>query len=155
MAPLQSRLQSTRSHDDGVDAWSMSDIAPPPRLAELIDGYSDYAERTVTFTTRRELPHAHGVLLVNLAKPLLIVDGHGREIVLQMGEAFVAGPHLRPALSRSMGEQSGVHVFMPFSSLRRLIGMPMDSLLDQVAPLDTLLGGKETCFPTTSPGHAT
>ena len=57
MPTLESRLRSIRAHDDGVDSWRMADVAPPPLLAGLIHGYSDYAERTGSFTTRRELPH--------------------------------------------------------------------------------------------------
>jgi AraC-like DNA-binding protein len=146
MSALQSRLQSTRFHDDGVDSWYMMDIAPPAQLMGLIDGYSDYAERTGSFSTRRELPHAQGVLVINLARPLEIVSAEGRAITLQAGEAFVAGPHLRAALSRSTGQQAGMHVFLPLSSVRRLVGVPMDRLLDQVIPLDALLGRQETSF---------
>ena len=146
MANSLPRLRSIRVHDDGVDAWRMAAIAPPPALAGLIDGYSDYMERTGSFTTRRELPHAQGVLIVNLAAPLAIVGGDGREIVLRAGDAFVAGAHLRPALSRSMGTQAGMHIFLPLASLRRLIGVPMDRLIDRVLPLDALLGNEATHF---------
>jgi len=136
----QARLRSLRTHDDGINAWRVADVAPPPQLAGLILGYGDYTERTGGFTTRRELPHAGGVLIVNFAAPLAIVGGDGREIVLQAGEAFVAGAHLRPALSRSGGMQAGMHVFLPLSSLRRLLGLPMHELADRVVPLDALLG---------------
>ncbi|MEO6216967.1 MAG: helix-turn-helix domain-containing protein [Sphingomonas sp.] len=144
MPALESRLRSIRAHDDGVDSWRMADIAPPPLLAGLIDGYSDYAERTGSFTTRRELPHAQGVMIVNLGAPIGITGGDGREIALLAGEAFVAGPHLRPALSRSSGSQAGLHIFLPLASLRRLVGVPMDRLIDQVVPLDALLGPAAT-----------
>ena len=52
----------------------MADVAPPPLLAGLIHGYSDYAERTGSFTTRRELPHAQGVMIVNLGAPIGIMS---------------------------------------------------------------------------------
>jgi AraC-like DNA-binding protein len=146
MAHAYSRLRNLRVHDDGVDAWRMADIAPPPELAGLIGGYGDYDEHTGSFTTRRELPHAQAVLIVNLGAPLMIVGGDAREIVLNAGEAFVAGAHLRPALSRSMGAQAGIHVFLPLASLRRLVGVPLDRLLDRVVPLDALLGGDATRF---------
>lgn len=146
MTLLESRFRSICVHDDGVDAWRTTSIAPPAQLTGLIDGYSDYVERTGSFTTRRELPHAQGVLLVNLAKPIEIVGADGCKIALQAGEAFVAGPHLHAALSRSMGEQAGIHVFLPLSSVRRLVGVPMDRLLDRVIPLDALLGSHDTSF---------
>jgi AraC-like DNA-binding protein len=33
-----------------------------------------------------------------------------------------------------------MHVFLPLATLRRLLGVPMDRLMDQVVPLDAVLG---------------
>ena len=57
---------------------------------------------------------------------------------LRPGQAFVAGVHLRPALSHSPGFQAGVEVALPMSTLRRMMGIPMDQFVDQVVPLETL-----------------
>lgn len=146
MKSLLPRLISNRVHDDGVDAWRMTTIAPSTPLKGLIDGYSDYAERTGSFSTRRELPHAQGVLIVNLAETIEIVSADGQQLMVRAGEAFVAGVHLSAALSRSMGQQTGMHVFLPLSSLRRLVGVPMNELLNRVIPLDALLGRQATSF---------
>ena len=118
----------------------MARVSAPPVLANDIYGYSDYWERTGSFTTRRELPHAEGVLIVNLGAPIAITGGNGAELQLKAGEAFVAGAHLRPALSHSLGAQAGMHVFLPLATQRRLLGIPMDKLADRVVPLDALLG---------------
>lgn len=139
-APGPSRLLRTDRYDDGVVAWAQARLAPPPALAGLIDGYCDYAERRATSTTQRELPHGDGVLIVNLGAPIAITGGDDKVIRLASGEAFVAGAHLRPALSHAFGAQSGVHVYLPLESLRRLLGVPLDRLVDQVQPLDALLG---------------
>jgi AraC-like DNA-binding protein len=80
------------------------------------------------------------VLIVNLGDPITIVGGDGKILELGLGEAFVAGVHLQPALSQSNGAQRGVHVFLPLTTLRRLLGLPMHLLLDRVVPLDALLG---------------
>lgn len=135
-----SRCQHETFHDDGVNAWRMAQIAPPPDLSGLIHGYSDYWERTAGFTTRRELPHAEGVFIVNLGDPIAITGGNGAALTLKAGEAFVAGAHLRPALSHSSGAQAGVHVFLPLATIRLLLGMPMHEMADRVVPLDALLG---------------
>jgi len=127
-------------HDDGVNAWTMARIAPPADLSGLIHGYSDYRERTAGFTTRRELPHAEGVFIVNLGEPISITGGNGERLTLNAGEAFVAGAHLRPALSHSAGSQAGIHVFLPLATLRLLLGMPMHEIADRVVPLDAILG---------------
>jgi len=81
----------------------MARIGPPPELDGLIAGYCDYRERTGGFTTHRELPHAEGVFIVNLGDPISITGGDGERLTLKAGEAFVAGAHLRPALSHSSG----------------------------------------------------
>jgi hypothetical protein len=88
-----SRVFRVDAHDDGVNAWSFARVAPPAELAGLIDGYTVYSERTGAFDTRRELPHAEGVMIVNLAQTVFITGGDGREITLRAGEAFVAGAH--------------------------------------------------------------
>ena len=134
------RLIGIDAHDDGVDSWSMTRIAPPPALAGLIDGYCDYHERTGSFTERRELPHAEGVMIVNLGDPIIITGGDGAAITIGPGEAFVAGVHQRAALSRSNGAQAGMHIFLPLPSVRRLLDAPMTEMVDRVVPLDALLG---------------
>ncbi len=131
---------AVQRHDDGINAWAMARGAASPQLAGLVDGYCDYSERTPGFTTRRELPHPDGVLIINLGRRIHITAGDGAMLALEPGEAFVAGVHLRPALSHSDGEQAGVHVFLPLATLRRLVGAPMHTLIDQAVPLAILLG---------------
>ncbi len=120
---MLARRRTEQSHDDGVNAWRTIRVAPPPALAGAIQGYSDYRERTGGFTVRRELPHAEGVLIVNLGEPITITGADGRMLRLVAGEAFAAGVHLRPALSHSQGSQAGIHV-RAASAVRRAAGTP-------------------------------
>lgn len=136
------RLIRVDTYDDGINAWEMARIAAPTPLAGLIDSYSDYHERTGSFSVRRELPHAEGVMIVNLGPPIAITGGDGRRLRLGPAEAFVAGVHLRPALSHSSGVQAGMHVHLSLLTLRRLLGIPMDEMIDRVVPLDALLGAE-------------
>jgi AraC-like DNA-binding protein len=136
------RVLHVQKHDDGTNAWETVRVSASPELGDEIYGYSDYRERTGGFTTRRELPHAEGVLIVNLGAPIAITGGDGSILRLQAGEAFAAGAHLRAALSHSHGAQAGMHVFLPLTTLRRLLGIPMDRLVDRVVPLDALLGAE-------------
>jgi AraC-like DNA-binding protein len=136
------RRSRSEAHDDGINAWRTVRVAPPPELAGDLFGYSDYCERTGDFTTRRELPHAEGVLIFNLGAPIAITDGDGHVLRVGAGDAFFAGAHLRPALSRSTGAQAGMHVFLPLVTLRRLLAAPMDAFVDRVIPLDVLLGAE-------------
>jgi AraC-like DNA-binding protein len=134
------RAIQIEAHDDGVNAWRTARMKPSAGLAQDIYGYSDYRERTGGFTTRRELPHAEGVLIINLGEPIAIAGGDGGVLSLSAGDAFAAGPHLHPALSRSNGSQAGMHVFLPLATLRRLLAVPMDRLIDQVVPMNAVIG---------------
>ena len=136
------RLIDVRLREGHVTSGSYVRIAPPPRLAGDIRGYCDYRETTGVVTTRRELPHAEGVLIINLGQRIEIVGGDAGVLRLNAGDAFFAGPHLKPALSRSGGSQAGVHVYLPLSTMRRLIDTPMHAFVDRVAPLDAFLGNE-------------
>jgi AraC-like DNA-binding protein len=135
-----SRVIRVDTHDDGINSWEMARISAPLAITGLIDGYSDYHERTASFSVRRELPHAEGVMIINLGPPIAITGGDGQILRLGPAEAFVAGIHLRPALSHSCGTQAGMHVHLPLLTLRRLLGIPMNEMIDRVVPLDALLG---------------
>jgi AraC-like DNA-binding protein len=137
---IDHRIVRVDTHDDGLNSWSMLRIAPSARLASLIRGYTDYEEHTGGFTMRRELPHGEGVLIFNLGAPIAIIAGDGRELRLGTGQAFVAGFHLRPALSVSSGSQRGIEIDLPLTSLRRLLALPMDTLLDGAVNVGDIIG---------------
>jgi AraC-like DNA-binding protein len=137
---IDHRIMRIDAHDDGFNRWSMRRIAPPARLDGLIRGYTDYEEYTGGFMKRRELPHGEGVLIFNLGAPIAIIAGDGCELRLGTGQAFVAGFHLRPALSVSCGSQRGIEIDLPLTSLRRLLGLPMDMLLDGAVNVVNILG---------------
>lgn len=134
------RVTARQQHVDALNQWSFIRFAAPAALRGWIGGYCDYSEHTRGFTTRRELPHAEGVLILNLGDPVRITGGDGRLLKLDAGEAFVAGAHLKPALSHSGGQQSGIQIELPLATLRRLLGRPMHTLCEQVVDLRTLWG---------------
>jgi AraC-like DNA-binding protein len=137
---MDERVTRIDEHDDGVNAWAMRRLAPPAGLAGLIDGYTFYQERTGGFTTRRELPHGDAVMIVNLGQPITLVGANGAVIRLRAGEGFVAGAHLRAALSQSEGAQAGVHIHLSLPALRQLLGVPLTQIVDQVVRLEDVLG---------------
>jgi AraC-like DNA-binding protein len=136
------RILGVAAHRSDQNAWTVTRVAPPPALRGLVDHYADYQERVAGFTTRRELPHAEGVLIVNLGEPIAITDGDGARHRFGPGEGFMAGAHLLPALSQAGGSQAGVHVFLPLATLRRLSRIPMAEMRNRVVPLDAVLGGE-------------
>ena len=136
---LASRLIRSDQHDDGVNCWAMQHFASAVPLTGLVHSYCDYSEQTRGFSTRRELPHPEGVLIFNLGSDVAITGGNGRDLRLRPGQAFLAGIHLRPALSSSPGFQAGVQVELPISTLRRILGESMEAFVDEVAPLEAAL----------------
>lgn len=128
------------AHDDGLNRWEMARLRPAAALAGAISSYSDYWEVTGGFTARRELPGIEPVLIVNLGDPIEIVGGDGRAIRLGAGEGFAAATHSRAAISRSAGAQAGVHVHMTLATMKRLLGVPLDEMLDRTVALDDFGG---------------
>jgi AraC-like DNA-binding protein len=130
-----------RRHDDGIDRWSVAEAPPAPALAGAVRGYSHYIEHTNSFTARREMPGTTGVLIINFGDPVELVGGDGEKLRLGAGQGFVAGLHTRPAISMSdRGRQSGIHVFLPLATLRRLLRLDMTDLVDRVVDLESVFG---------------
>lgn len=134
------RPQTVRAHDDGVDRWRMAAAAPAPALRGVVDSYSDYWEETGSFAARRELATTQGVLIYALGAPLEITGADGRLIVLRAGEAFVGGISDATSLSRGLGAQAGIHVFMPLASLAAVTGAPAGEIANKVVSLRDMIG---------------
>lgn len=137
---MSTRAVSVRHHDDGVDRWEMIDAAPAPALRGRVGRYSAYREETKSFAARRELATTEGVLIYALGDPLEITGADGRVVVLRAGEAFAGGISDATSLSRGLGPQAGVHVFMPLTSLAAVTGAPVAEIANCVAPLRDLIG---------------
>ncbi|MDQ8755865.1 helix-turn-helix domain-containing protein [Sphingosinicella sp. LHD-64] len=137
---MDPRPISVRRHDDGVDRWEMVDAAPSPELRGRIGRYSDYWEEIASFAARRELATTEVVLIYALAAPLEITGADGRVVTVRAGEAFVGGISDATSLSRGLGPQAGIHVFMPLASMATVTGAPVAEIANCVAPLRDLIG---------------
>lgn len=124
---------------DGTNAWRSTEAAADPALAGLVTGYTDYWERTGSFSIRRELPSLRPVMIVNLGAPIAVTGGDGGQIVLQAGEGFLAGLHDRHALSASRGGQAGVHVWLTMRGYQLLLGAAAGVTANQAVPMADLL----------------
>jgi len=130
-----------RRHNDGTDRWTVAEAPPAPALAPAISGYSHYIEHTASFTARREMPATTGVLIFSFGDRLDMIGGDGEPLRLRPGQGFVAGLHTRPAISQAPdGEQSGIHVHLPLATLRRLLRLDMEQLVDRVVDLQGVFG---------------
>lgn len=134
------RATSTRSYDDGIDRWEMVEAAPALALRGRISRYTAYREEMSSFGARRELAATSGVLIYVLGEPLEITGADGRAVIVKAGEAFAGAIADGTSLSRNLGRQAGVHVFMPLASLAATTGVPLSALANCVAPLSDLIG---------------
>ena len=115
MSELQARSVRGKSHSGEHDYFEMVHAGAGAGLSTLLQGYTDYTERTHTFRARRELPSLKPVLIINLGAPISVTGADGATLKLAQGEGFLAGLHDRHAVSESQGGQSGVHVRRPWT----------------------------------------
>ncbi|HEX3423347.1 MAG TPA: helix-turn-helix domain-containing protein [Sphingomicrobium sp.] len=140
MAPRE--LIGRRRLDDGVDRWEMIDARPAAALRSLVSHYAAYWEETRSFSARQELATTRGVLIYALAEPVEIVGADGKAIVLGPGEGFAGGISDKTSISRNLGVQAGVHVFLPLTSLAAVLGIPLAEVANRVATMRDLIGPK-------------
>jgi AraC-like DNA-binding protein len=136
------RPLSVRRYDDGIDRWEMASAAAAPGLAGRVDGYCAYAEHTASFTARRELAAAAGVLIFVLGAPLSITGADGANIILRSGEAFAGGIAGATSISRALGPQRGLHVYMPLASLATLCQAPAAEIANRCVSLSDMVGAR-------------
>jgi AraC-like DNA-binding protein len=137
---MQGRPHQVRSHDDGVDRWQMVAAAPSPALRGEVGRYCDYWEETASFAARRELAATSGVLIYALGAPLEITGADGEVVTVGAGEAFAGGIADATSLSRGLGPQAGIHVFLPLTSLAQLCGAPLAELANRVVAFADMVG---------------
>lgn len=130
------RPSTVRQFDDGVDCWSIVSAPAAKPLASLINGgYASYTENAQSFAARRELASTSGVLIFALDQPLSIVGADGVEIVLKTGEAFVGGAADATSISRALGPQHGLHIFLSAAGLAAVCNAPLTEIANRVVPL--------------------
>jgi AraC-like DNA-binding protein len=134
------RITSVRAHDDGLDRWEVIEATPARVLRSHVVRYSSYWEQTRSFTTRRELAGTSGVLIYALGAPLELVGADGCSLTVKAGEAFVGGIANATSLSRALGSQAGIQIFLPPATLSSVIGAPIAEVANRVVPLSDFLG---------------
>lgn len=106
--------------------------APHPALAPHIRSLAGWRERADGPVRRAELPGGRIVLVISFG-PTLDVDG-------RTFGSFVAGLHDSPALTEHAGEGYGIQAYLTPLGARRLLGMPIGELTNQVVELEDLIG---------------
>ena len=137
---MDGRPHRIRAHDDGIDRWQLVEAAPSPALRADVGHYGDYWEQTASFAARRELASTSGVLIYALGAPLEITGADGRVVTVAAGEAFAGGIADATSLSRGLGPQAGVHVYLPLTSLAAVCAAPLAEIANRVVAFADLVG---------------
>ncbi len=111
-----------------------------PALRRIVREYWGYAERTEGPLRRRELPSAGIVFIINLGEPLRIAQPGVEPRVVSGGGGFVAGLHEMYTLTETAGSQEGIELRLSPLGAYRLLGQPMDDLVNRSVSLDELFG---------------
>lgn len=134
------RPSTVRQYDDGVDRWSIVTAPAAKALTGLVNSYGSYTEKTQSFAARRELASTSGVLIFALDEPLSIIGADGVEIILKAGEAFIGGAADATSISRALGPQRGLHVFLSPAGLAAVCNAPLAEIANRVVPLSEFRG---------------
>lgn len=113
---------------------------PHPRLRPYVDRYIGYEERAVTLLRRREMPGARVVLIIGWGDPLDVVDPRSAGRGAYGVTSFTAGMFDSYVVTSTVGVGRGVELMLEPLAARRLLGLPMGELTNQVLPLDDMPG---------------
>ena len=127
------------SHDSPLGRWEMASRDPSARVRGSVRDYVGYIEVTPGPLRRREVPSADITLILSFG-PAIAVSDPGAAAPANRCTSFVAGLHDAPVLTEHAGYQHGIEVRLPPLTARRLFGVPMDALANQVVALEDLLG---------------
>lgn len=89
---------------------------------------------------RRELPSTGIVLIFDFGPTLRFLDAETGVLRDSHGRGFVAGLHDITVLTETVGGQSGLHATLTPLGARRLLGLPMGDLVNQVVGVDDAFG---------------
>lgn len=101
-------------------------------------GYRECLDAPVT---RSEPSSSHVVLVVAFADPIHLVRSP-RGLPGGMCTSLIVGPHDRSAVTAHTGLQHGVHVRLDPFDAYSLLGMPLQSISNEVLDLDAVIGSR-------------
>jgi AraC-like DNA-binding protein len=114
---------------------------PHSSLRAQVHRYTGFTERSATPVCRREVPVALIPLIISFGPRWRLIDPD-EPVCSQHRVSFVAGMHTIPALVEHAGESAGVQIDVTPLGAHMLLGVPMDSLANQIVELEDVAG----CF---------
>ena len=127
-------------HDSPLGRWEMASRDPDPRLRGHVRDYVGYVEVTPGPLRRREVPSADVTFIISFGPAIGVSDPGDAAAPANRRTSFVAGLHDAPVLTEHAGYQHGIEVRLAPLAARRLFGVPMHMLANNVVALEDLLG---------------
>lgn len=128
-------------HRSGSGWWEMARAPAHAALANDVTGYCGYLERGDRAVRRREVPTGRVALIISFGDAIEIatMTASPQQTPTSV-RSFVAGMHEGHAVTEHAGRQHGVEVELGPLAARRLLGVPMDEVANQVVPLEAIRG---------------
>ncbi|MDQ2803030.1 MAG: helix-turn-helix domain-containing protein [Pseudomonadota bacterium] len=137
----QRRRTTVVEHASELGAWRMHFLAPTDRQAPFVRRFNAYAEENTGFARRRELPSGLATLVFNLGQELRVEHPVGVRTAYPGGTGFYTGPSSTYAVTETDRAQAGAQIMLTPLGARRLLGLPLAEVSDQmIDPID-LFGG--------------
>jgi AraC-like DNA-binding protein len=127
-------------HDSPLGRWEMASRDPDPRLRGHVRDYIGYFEVTPGPLRRREVPSADITFIISFGPAIGVSEPGAAAAPAHRRTSFVAGLHDAPVVTEHAGYQHGIEVRLAPLTARRLFGVPMHMLANQVVALEELLG---------------
>ncbi len=130
----------------GGSAWEMATRAAHPALVPWVARYCGYVERSVAPVRRLQVPNGSIVLIISFGDPIHVTNGlaaigvgtEGGRTVKARETSFVAGMSDQPTVTEFVGPQAGVQLDLTPLGARRLLGLPMREVANEIVGLDAL-----------------
>lgn len=132
------RAQVFRGGDAGRSwTWAVRDV--PDRLQPYVRHLTGYTEATPGPWLRREFPGPQVVVIFEFGPSIRVFEVNSTEDAARHLGGFVAGVHDGFALTEHGGFQDGLQLNLTPIGARRVFGLPLSELTNQVVALRELL----------------
>jgi AraC-like DNA-binding protein len=140
MTDLASRTRII-AHESAQGSWRMAFLAPAENLTPFVQRFNAYAERDTGFVRRREPPSGLATLVFNLGEELRVEHPADTRTAYRAGGAFYTGLSSTYAVTETDRAQEGAQVMLTPLGARRLLGIPLSEVGDQLIDPVDLFGG--------------
>jgi AraC-like DNA-binding protein len=124
-------------HEDERGWMELISGEAAPVLRRHVGAYWGYAEESAGPVRRRECPHGELIFVLSFGPKLRIRYSH--DASPQTRTSFVAGLHETSVVTEHDGSALGVEFTLSPLAARRLLGVPLNELLNRAVPLEDVL----------------